>query len=232
MAARDWRNPADYAWLADLDLSGLAWEFLRRDPAYAEAQAAGQDVTPFGLEAPLDPELSAAEAPLFWRAEIAPAHVVRLEASEAGAVSAATLGELSLFGQAAPGVIHLRLPGGLQLVLPAGDAASLAAHTPLDAHLGARLSALRALERLLAGRAPGGDPLSRQGRRRAVAMTRALDGRAAGAAYREIGEVLLGAGEEGRAWRTAPARDVAIRLCRAALRMMGGGYFKFLNRAR
>ena len=30
----DWRSPAAYAYLNDLDLAGFAWEFLRRNPDY------------------------------------------------------------------------------------------------------------------------------------------------------------------------------------------------------
>jgi hypothetical protein len=30
----DWRSPAAYAYIADLDPADLAWEFLRRNPAY------------------------------------------------------------------------------------------------------------------------------------------------------------------------------------------------------
>lgn len=38
---RDWRSAADYADTVSLSLSGWAWEFLRRNPAYqAEVRAA------------------------------------------------------------------------------------------------------------------------------------------------------------------------------------------------
>ena len=33
-SAPDWRSPAAYAYLTDLDLAGFAWEFLRRNPDY------------------------------------------------------------------------------------------------------------------------------------------------------------------------------------------------------
>ncbi|WP_341863834.1 DUF6499 domain-containing protein [Gymnodinialimonas sp. 57CJ19] len=32
--ARDWRNEADYTYIETLDVSGLAWECLRRNPEY------------------------------------------------------------------------------------------------------------------------------------------------------------------------------------------------------
>lgn len=31
---RDWRNEADYTYIETLDVSGLAWECLRRNPKY------------------------------------------------------------------------------------------------------------------------------------------------------------------------------------------------------
>jgi hypothetical protein len=34
MPRSDWRSPAAYAYVSDLDPSGLAWEFLRRNPEY------------------------------------------------------------------------------------------------------------------------------------------------------------------------------------------------------
>ncbi|UYY57154.1 transcriptional regulator domain-containing protein [Sphingomonas sp. S2-65] len=35
----DWRNSAPYRALAGIDRAGLAWEWLRRDPAYAALSA-------------------------------------------------------------------------------------------------------------------------------------------------------------------------------------------------
>jgi hypothetical protein len=34
MPRSDWRSPAVYAYVSDLDPSGFAWEFLRRNPEY------------------------------------------------------------------------------------------------------------------------------------------------------------------------------------------------------
>ena len=40
MSFRDWTDPRDYAFTADLDPRQWAWEFLRRNPDYqAEWQA-------------------------------------------------------------------------------------------------------------------------------------------------------------------------------------------------
>jgi hypothetical protein len=57
----DWRSPAAYAYLNDLDPAGFAWEFLRRNPDYRrnfrgvvdkpkrEKQFAQQSMTHWGL---------------------------------------------------------------------------------------------------------------------------------------------------------------------------------------
>ena len=48
----DWRSPAAYAYLDELNPAGLAWEFLRRNPDYqrdyraAALDAAGQPEFP------------------------------------------------------------------------------------------------------------------------------------------------------------------------------------------
>ena len=60
----DWRSPAAYAYLNDLDLAGFAWEFLRRNPDYrrnfrsivgkpkSHTQFAQRSVTHWGLRFP------------------------------------------------------------------------------------------------------------------------------------------------------------------------------------
>jgi hypothetical protein len=237
--ARDWRDAEDYADLASLDLASLAWEFLRRNPQYRRAHAAwtaglAGEPAGWGLRFPAPPDQEAPEAPVFWRAEIAPAHVIILAPSGLGGLTRAELLGLSRAHRAALDGLHLRFAGGLQAVAPADapEQAPLAATAALDPDLAVRLTGLGALERLLADRRPGPDPLSPQGRRRALQMLRALDARLAGASYREVAQQVLGAAVEAAAWRTASARDVAIRLCRSARRLMGGGYRGLLLRRR
>jgi hypothetical protein len=244
MAPLDWRNAADYAELARLDLSSLAWEFLRRNPQY-QLEHAGRELTMsgpeprevsarWGLRFPVPPRLTAEQAPLFWRAEVAPAHVVILAPSSLGGVTGVDLADFSTARRVAEEGVHLRLSGGLQLIVPAaaGLQTPLAAEAALDADLAIRLTALDAVERLLNGRAAGSDPLSAQARKRAGLLLRALDGRAEGASYRDIAEHVLAARIDPGTWRTSPVRDVAIRLCRTARRLMGGGYRRLLRRRR
>lgn len=128
---------------------------------------------------------------------------------------------------------YLLLPGGLQVLLtPGADLTGpLAAILPLDADFPARLAAADALHRLLTSVPSPADPLSFQRRRRLKRMLRALDGRAGGATYREIAAQVLGAAiTDSSAWRTSAVRDVAIRLCRGAVRLVRGGYLALLRK--
>lgn len=42
MSNEDWRSPAAYDYAAAMEASGLAWEFLRRNPDYRYAYEAAQ----------------------------------------------------------------------------------------------------------------------------------------------------------------------------------------------
>lgn len=129
--------------------------------------------------------------------------------------------------------VHLLLRGGLQVLLSPGidTTGPLAAILPLDGDFPARLAAADALHRLLTSASSPSDPLSFQRRRRLKRMLRALDGRAAGATYREVtGHVLGEAFTDSSAWRTSAVRDVAIRLCRGAVRLVRGGYLALLRK--
>ena len=64
-------------------------------------------------------------------------------------------------------------------------------------------------------------------RRRLVAMLRALDGRLAGASYRDIALALLDAEAAhwpAREWKSSAARSHVIRLVADAFALMNGGY--------
>jgi hypothetical protein len=182
---------------------------------------------------PVDPALAAAEAPVFWRPEIAPAVVVRL--APAPAASPETLRLIALVAErrAAEDGLHLYLALGPQLFLPAGadPTAPMAAILLLDEDFAVRLAAAARLHGSLTSAARPAVRLPAHRRLRFKRMLRALDGRAADASYRDIAEHILSADvTDSSAWRTAPTRDVAIRLCRAATRLMRGGYLALLRR--
>jgi hypothetical protein len=99
---------------------------------------------------------------------------------------------------------------------------------PVDVHFGTRLKVALRLWRVLNDRPPGADPqrLPEQRRMRLVLALRALDGRLAGASYREIADVMAGpiVSSSRADWTTDPRRDWTIRLARLGVSMMRGGY--------
>ena len=60
-----WRSPSAYLYAAQLDLSGWAWEFLRRNPAY-RADAARPASTPVEAKANDNPDGGATEPGTDW----------------------------------------------------------------------------------------------------------------------------------------------------------------------
>jgi len=186
-----------------------------------------------GCGFPIDPAKEAREAEVFWRPEIAPAVVVQLMPAATGAAASLQLVGLATAARAADDGVHLRLPGGLQIQLMAGAeaAVALAAILPLDDDFAARVAAADALYRLLTSGTHPSDTLSPQRRRRLKRMLRALDGQQSGANYRDIAQHVLGETiADSAAWRTSAVRDVAIRLCRGAIRLARSGYLALLRK--
>lgn len=182
---------------------------------------------------PADPAFAASEAPVFWRPEIAPAVVVRL--APAPAAGQQTLGLIGLVAaqRTAEEGLYMRLTLGAQLFLPAGadPFAPMAAVLPLDEDFAVRLAAAARLQASMKSGVHSAARLPAHRRLRLKRMLRALDGRGVGASYRDVAGQILGADvTDSSAWRTAPTRDVAIRLCRAATRLMRGGYLALLRR--
>jgi hypothetical protein len=126
---------------------------------------------------------------------------------------------------------HGRLPvvfiGGANAATPA------AVVIPLDADFAARADAAIRLWRVATGRPHGRPPdrLTRQRRRRLGLTLRALDGRLAGASYRVIAQTLFGRARvpAGAGWKTHELRDRTIRLARAGVELMRGGYLDLLR---
>jgi hypothetical protein len=110
--------------------------------------------------------------------------------------------------------------------------ASYAAELPLDLDFEIRAHASHRLWRAINGRAPGPPfhQLSAQRRERLALALRALDGHTEGASYRVIAEVLFGRKRiPERAWKTHELRSRTIRLVRAGLALMRGGYRALLR---
>jgi hypothetical protein len=184
---------------------------------------------------PVDPALPATTAPVFWRPEIAPAVVVRLASAPAGGPRPLSLPAFEVQSRIGEDGLYLRLSQGPQLLLTAGadPYAPLAVVLPLDEAFRVRAAAADALYLMLTADALPADRMSGQRRQRVRQMLRALDARQGGASYRDIAvQVLNATVADSASWRTSTVRDVAIRLCRGAFRLMRGGYLAFLRTRR
>ncbi|WEX85778.1 DUF2285 domain-containing protein [Sinorhizobium garamanticum] len=110
----------------------------------------------------------------------------------------------------------------------------LAALIPLDVDAPDRLHSVSRLMRGLLGRTiPSDARLTPQRRRRLRNMLQAVDGRANGASYREIAEVLFGKDRVAtEAWKTSALRDATMDLVKDGLAMIAGGYRALLRHRR
>lgn len=243
MTAKDeadgnWRDDAAYRPLLDADRSLIAWEWLRRDPAYrlAATKAPGGGnggAERWGLHAFEPPERSIPDARPLWRSDVH-AFVVAADALPADLDAdgsrhrprpegAEDLFDLSRFGPLARfvadrgGTEHLLLSDGLHMIrLDIASGTLSLGPVRLAYRLSGLASAekpLLALRRLLALSGSGGfsralHPRSARARRW-VAMLRAHDALLAGAGQREIAALLLSGAAGERCWRT---RSPSIRL--------------------
>jgi hypothetical protein len=77
MPPSDWRSPAAYAYVSDLDQSSLAWEFLRRNPEYRREDRAVSEESQsndqaeafacrWGTRFCVAPDMPANKAALIW----------------------------------------------------------------------------------------------------------------------------------------------------------------------
>ena len=119
------------------------------------------------------------------------------------------------------------LIGGTNAAMPA------AIVLPLDADFAARADAALRLWRVVIGRPRSRPPewLTSQRRHRLHLTLRTLDGRLAGESYRVIAQSLFGRARipAGAGWKTHELRDRTIRLARAGLELMRGGYLDLLR---
>lgn len=247
----DWRNAAAYAPLLAADRSILAWEWLRRDPAYREAAVAGlfgeagavfKLPAKWGLHAFEPPGRAAPAARPLWMADVHPP--VLTAAAEPPVLAAdsfnlARLGPLVSTVDVASGPEHLLISDGLRAIridVVAGSVREGPVQLRfLIAGLKSAERPLLTLRRLLAlCRSARFSPALHPPDRRAgrfVLMLRARDALAGGATQREIAATLLSAEATTERWRvSAPTlRARAQRLVRAARSMAAGGYRSLLG---
>ena len=185
----------------------------------------------------VDPQLTAAQAAVFWRPDVLPTVIPLVPTNIDGARSLAIgeLGGVIVERVGADGRhIIVRLDNGDLRLLFSGPAdRPLAAVLPLDDDLPIRATAaLRLWARMAEEPNQQDDPLAltRQRRDRLVLMVRALDGYLAEASYREIAEALFGIRRvERETWKTSSLRDRTIRLVKGGVDLMRAGYRRLLR---
>jgi hypothetical protein len=251
--APGWDQPAAYERLRRVDRSGLAWEWLRRDPAYRAAAApalgSGRRDGPvisadplaarWGLHLFEDPRLGAGEARPVWRDAIWPALRAAAVTAERAAdrFDVRALGPLATVVLGPRGAQHLLICDGrssLRIDVVEGSlldgAVALEFRLAGSAGLERRLGLLRQWLLLRrTGRLP--PPPRASGHARQIALLRAHDALASGATQRQIAEQLLGRSPLPRAWRLddPSLRLRAQRLARGARAMAAGGWTALLR---
>ena len=247
--AAPWQATAAYLYLLWLDAVSLAWEYLRRDPAYRACWCrfgrgdAADAARPWGLQRLEDPLLDARRAHPLWDNRLPALLHVHAADGLAEEAAGATLdlwhmpGEKRLAALPAgfvllvrdgPDCLRLRLGPGVLEGRPALCA------VPLDARLRAQAAVLAAHA---AGLAPGcrahAARRAAQGAVRAVSPTsmshlralQALDGALAGASQRRIAEVLYGRERVRGQWHADSALRAQLRHSLArGMALMRGGY--------
>jgi hypothetical protein len=248
----DWRDATAYEPLLGADRSLLAWEWLRRDPAYrtaAERALSGSGCDPsepgqaperWGLHAFEAPGVTAPEARPVWCAEVHP-YVLGVEATSGrggDAFDLARLGSISTLLTTADGREHLLVCDGLRSIRIDVMAGSIARG---PAELRYRLSGLTTAERPLltlrrflalwrTGRFCRSLHAHEARAKRWVLALRAYDALAGGASQRAIAAELLGGGAARTRWRVKEPslRSRAQRLAQNARSEALGGFRKLL----
>ncbi len=249
-----WPAAASYRYLDQAGPAGLAWEWLRRDPAYQAVagtpavarggvtllEPAPPDCTArWGCLAMPDAGLGWAEAPVLWSAAVDASvlQVVALPVMDRqtepfdlvrSAVRATVVRgehrEHVLLGSGA-GSIRLDVAGGSLLEGPVSLMHDLAGFADLEP----KLAALRRfLEFRRTGQLPAIPPVGQRLRRQVLAF-RVHDALIAGASIRDVGVMLFGLGRVQEEWAGEALKSQCRRLIAMARDMAAGGYRELLG---
>jgi hypothetical protein len=180
----------------------------------------------------VDPDVSAPNAEVFWRADVAPGLVVPFDEDPEAVAGEARSWWPSGDSRRAEDGLHVRLPEGLQLqyrgrAKPGGP---LLVVLSFDQDFGLRVRAVERLNRTVEGLAAPPSHITAAQRERLAKSLLALDESLAGESYRAIASSVFGQGVvEREAWRTSSVRATTIRLVQAGRELMRGGYLKILR---
>ena len=185
-----------------------------------------------GCDFPVDPDIAAPSAPVFWRPEIAPAVVTLVAAlPDLGLRSLSFADNIAELGTDDRGLSWIRLYNGAVLVGADTDAASesLGVLIPLDDDWPTRVAAADRLRRRLIERTadPPITPLRRERLKRAL---RCIDGRRDGATYRAIATTFFGARRvANEPWKTSSLKAQIARLTAHGRMLIDQGYKNLLR---
>ena len=185
-----------------------------------------------GCDFPVDPDIAAPSAPVFWRPEFAPA-VVSLVATlpDVGLRSFSLAEDIIERRNDEHGLSWLRLRAGAVLV--AGEAEhdpeAFGILIPIDDDWPTRLVAADRLRRRLIERTAD-PPLTRQRRKRLTRALRTIDGRRNGASYRTVATVFFGARRVAdEPWKTSSLKAQIARLASHGRFLISTGYRELLK---
>lgn len=235
LAGAAWAVSAAYLYTLDLDGPALAWEYLRRNPAYRSDWRLQRSLESWGVYCGEDPARDAREARPLWITS--PDALLHVRGSNMRSFAASpgfdlwrvpgrkrlVLGDvgLTLLAEVSAHRLQISLAGDL------GDGDPYAVTVPLGPSLRGQLDAFNAQAMALRGETPSAMPV-RASSRAALLHLRALqaiDGLQAGASHREIAQVLFGAETVAQRWQADGELRAQVRhLLRRAEAYMQDGY--------
>jgi hypothetical protein len=246
MSGKEWRSPGAHRDTLRLDPAELAWEFLRRNPDYQASFAEGQTKSDLRTDGPArrwglrflaDPNQDASVAPVFWHPEELSSVIILAPAPARAGMEAFVVDDwlrrLPLH-QGDDGTHVLLKDAGIRhqilLTTPPKDGMARVALIPLDLGTPQRARATHKFWEYAARDHPRPRFAGASRLDRLEIALRALDLRQSGASYRTIAGELFGPKPKDiTPWKTAAVRDTVIRLVRAGLSMMRGGYRRLLG---
>ena len=183
-----------------------------------------------GCDFPVDPELNALGAPVFWLPSAAPA-VVHLIASlpDIGLTGTILSDSITDRRTGANGLSWMRLENGVNLVGGQVGDQPVGLLLPLDDAWPVRLAAADRLYRQLIER-DADPPITPHRRERLKRALRTIDGRQSGASYRIIATAFFGADRvAAEPWKTSSLKAQVARLASHGRMMIDRGYRELLR---